>query len=181
MLIQTHSTVKPLPPISTFLKLNQIRPALLGSSNAIEQILYPLRSSSGILPEIVMTQASYPQSHTYGLLLNIKDVQNGAILSPGWAPSGHPLEAPSLGAAALTNAFCLVCRGTVDGIVLGFISYLMQCNWRDKINQGADTVLELNNGSSSKGIAERIFQRCWPQEVIDVKSLCNKTNLSRAR
>lgn len=116
----------------------------------------------------------------YEPILNIKDVQNGAIL-PRWLSGrpSHPLKWASIEAVALTNAFFLLCGGTMDCIVLGFISYLMQCNSGDKINQTDDTILDLKDESSSRAIAERIYQ-CWLQEVIEVKSLCNKTNLSRA-
>lgn len=50
--------------------------------------------------------------------------------------------------------------GTTGCIVLGFISYLMRCNSGDEINQTDDTVLDLKDESSSKAIAECIFQCC---------------------
>lgn len=183
MLLQTHSPACRLNLFPQFLHFwNRIRLALLGATKEIQQIPFLLTSSSRILPAIVMSQAFYLKSHTYGLLRNIKDVQNGAILSYCLSNRpGHLLEAASTGAVALTNAFRLLCRGTVDCIVLGSISYLMQCNWGDKINQGGDTVLDLKDESSSWAVAECIFQRSWPQEVIEVKSLSNQTDLSRAR
>lgn len=85
---------------------------------------------------------------------HIKDVQEGITLSNR---PHRPLKVASLGAVALTDAFHLLCRDTMDGIVLGFINYLMQCNWGDKINQGDDTILDLKDESSFKVIAECIF------------------------
>lgn len=92
----------------------------------------------------------------YGPPPNIKDVQSASQ----WLRNrpSHPPEAGSTGAVALADAFRLLCRGTVDGIVLGFIGYLMQCDCGDKINQGDDTILDLKDESSSKVIGECIFQ-----------------------
>lgn len=78
----------------------------------------------------------------------------------GWTVKDHPSHWLSIGAGALTNAFCPLGSGTTDCIVLGFISYLMQCNSGDKINQTDDTVLDLKDEKSSKAIAECIFQCC---------------------
>lgn len=75
---------------------------------------------------------------------------------------------------ALTKAFCLLGSGTMDCIVLGFISYLMQCNSGDKINQTDDTILDLKDEKSSKAIAECIFQCCRLQEVIESKVFATK-------
>lgn len=111
----------------------------------------------------------------YKLIPDQKDVQNGVIL-PHWLssrPSG-PLKWVSMEAVALTNAFSLPCSGTMDCIMLGFISYLMQCNSGDKINQTDDTILDLKDENSSRAIAECIFQCCWLQEVIEVKVFATK-------
>lgn len=89
------------------------------------------------------------------------DVQSGTILAH-WLSKrpSCPLKAVSSGAAALTNAFCLLWRGAMDCILLGFISYLMQCNQGDRINQRDDTILDLKDERFSKVIAECIFQCC---------------------
>lgn len=52
-----------------------------------------------------------------------------------------PRKWVSIGAVALTNAFCLLGSGIMDCVVSGFISYLMQCNSGDKINQTDDTII----------------------------------------
>lgn len=163
-----------------FLKYNQT--ALLRPTMEIYQFILFLHSLWGTSARHLCDWSCFVSTKPpCGLIPNIKDVQNGAIL-PRWLSSRPSclLDWVSLGAVALTNAFCLLGSGTTDCIVLGFISYLMQCNSGDKINQTDDTILDLKDESSSKAIAECIFQCCWLQEVIEVRSLCNKTNLLRA-
>lgn len=190
MLLQTQSPVCSLclqslsidsvPTVSTSLKQNQTCPVRINKRNAENPFSFYIIfqgsarncDESGFLSE---------KPHIWATSEH-KGCSEWAILSH--CLSNRPsrlLEAASTGAEALTNAFCLLCRGTVDCIVFGFISYLMQCNWGDKINQGDDTILDVRDESSSRVIAECIFQRCWPQEVTEVKSLSNKTNLPRAR
>lgn len=169
MLLQTQSpacrpclqslAIESLPTVSTSLKQNQTCPVRINKKNTANPLsLYIIIQGfarncdeSGFLSE---------KPHIWAAL-EYKGCAERAILSHCLSnrPS-HLLAAASTGAVALTNAFCLLCRGTVDCIVLGFISYLMQCNWGDKINQGDDTILDVNDERSSRVIAECIFQRC---------------------
>ena len=78
------------------------------------------------------------------------------VAKPQTKPSSRSREHRSSGTSrCLASA---VQQHGVDGVVLGFIGYLMQCDWGDKINQGADTILDLKDEGSSKVIGECIFQ-----------------------
>lgn len=151
-------SIESLPTVSTSLKQNQTCPVRINKRNTANPfssyIIFQGSArncdESGFLSE---------KSHIWATSEH-KGCSERAILSHFLSNRPSHLEAASTGAVALTNAFCLLCRGTVDCVVLGFISYLMQCNWGDKINQGDDTILDLKDESSSRVIAECIFQRC---------------------
>lgn len=76
----------------------------------------------------------------------------------------------------IINTFCLVCHGTVNWIMLGFICCLMQCNIADKINQMGDTLLDLKDDSSCKAADVRICQCSRFQMFIEVLNLWNPAN-----
>lgn len=76
----------------------------------------------------------------------------------------------------IVNTFCLVCHGTANWIMLGFVCCLMQCNTADKINQMGDTLLDLKDDSSYKATDVGICQWSSFQMFIEVLNLWNPAN-----